>query len=217
MAKKRYTVTDKSVTDETTGFRLRVGEVVNVKDGQHVAGPNSWEVQRMLAGASYNGQVDLVKTLGGIEYSWRVRMNHCVPAARAAGMRQHPSTWRTPEQLHADAKALAKATGARTARVMLEVISQDGTRTKLGGEWVAPVPLVYAAGTRLGDVPEFDRSQHVTFRCSDHPEVQWLSKEPARSAWFPATDKAARCPQSCTVAADNYELVLDYTITPQRK
>ena len=46
----------------------------------------------------------------------------------------------------------------------------------------------YAKGTRLGDVPEFDRSQHVEFYCPAHPHTVWISKDPERSRWFTASD-----------------------------
>lgn len=74
----------------------------------------------------------------------------------------------------------------------------------------------YDKGTRLGDVPEFDRSIHVKFYCPAHPHTVWTSKDPERSRWFTATDSPTPhefCwhDQKCRFPLSDYILADDYT------
>lgn len=44
---------------------------------------------------------------------------------------------------------------------------------------------VYPAGTPLEDVMVFDRGIKVHFKCTDHPQWSYVSKDPYVSNWFP--------------------------------
>lgn len=44
---------------------------------------------------------------------------------------------------------------------------------------------VYPAGTPLEDVKVFDRGTKVLFKCTEHPQWTYASKDPYVSNWFP--------------------------------
>lgn len=44
---------------------------------------------------------------------------------------------------------------------------------------------VYHIGTDIRDIRSFDRSEKVHFGCALHPEIQFRSKDPFVSQWFP--------------------------------
>ncbi|NKX55967.1 hypothetical protein [Arthrobacter mobilis] len=68
----------------------------------------------------------------------------------------------------------------------------------------------HPAGTRIGTIRRYDRSTKVTFRCPDHPEKTWRSKDPRVSAWFIAEDaNPAEPPCECPV--DDYLTTAEYT------
>lgn len=49
----------------------------------------------------------------------------------------------------------------------------------------------YPAGTPIEEVHSFDRGQKVAFKCIDHPQWVYVSKDPYVSNWFPG-DKATQ-------------------------
>lgn len=58
---------------------------------------------------------------------------------------------------------------------------------------------VYPAGTPLQDVRAFDRGIKVHFKCTEHPQWSWASKDPWSSRWFPA-DRVTE--DACNTGAD---------------
>jgi hypothetical protein len=80
--------------------------------------------------------------------------------------------------------------------------------------YVAPEPVaVYPVGTRIGDLKHFDRSQHVLFKCPDHPDSAWSSKDPRSSSVFPQTDKTRDCGPGCLVSIYDYVTTHEYKPT----
>ena len=75
----------------------------------------------------------------------------------------------------------------------------------------ATKPATYPAGTLIGHVVKFDRSQHVQFRCPDHDTSVWVSKDPFVSSWFPASDETIDCPRTCGTMLRYYAITDDYT------
>lgn len=50
--------------------------------------------------------------------------------------------------------------------------------------------MLYPIGTNIRDITGFDRSTKVWFSCREHPQYEYMSKEPARSQLFPANHAA---------------------------
>jgi len=46
----------------------------------------------------------------------------------------------------------------------------------------------HPVGTNVRDIPHFDRGIKVRFSCREHPQYEYMSKEPGRSQWFPANE-----------------------------
>lgn len=67
------------------------------------------------------------------------------------------------------------------------------------------------AGSRVADVPHFDRSQKIKFKCPAHPQSAWASKDPFASSWFPASNETVDCHGACETRLVDYVLVDDYT------
>lgn len=119
--------------------------------------------------------------------------------------------------LRAFAEELALANGDTWAKIHVWARRADGKMTlSFPSEITVPQPVTYPAGTRVGTIKDFDRSQHLTFRCTDHPEAQYLSKDPFVSAWAPVGLERAICPPSCELPLNDYEIVLDYVVTPRQ-
>ena len=41
-------------------------------------------------------------------------------------------------------------------------------------------------GTNIGNITYFDRGTKVWFSCKEHPQYEYMSKQPSASQWFPA-------------------------------
>ena len=50
--------------------------------------------------------------------------------------------------------------------------------------------MLHPIGTNIRDITGFDRSTKVWFACKEHPQYEYMSKEPGRSNWFPANTAA---------------------------
>jgi len=50
--------------------------------------------------------------------------------------------------------------------------------------------MLHPIGTNIRDIIRFDRGTKVVFACKDHPQYEYMSKEPAVSQWFPANEAA---------------------------
>jgi hypothetical protein len=50
--------------------------------------------------------------------------------------------------------------------------------------------MLHPIGTNIHDITRFDRSTKVVFACKEHPEYEYMSKEPGASQWFPANEAA---------------------------
>lgn len=75
---------------------------------------------------------------------------------------------------------------------------------------VEPEPIaVYPAGTRIGDVKHFDRSQKVSFHCPKHPGNVFFSKDPYASTWF----GDSWCPNDCDVKFGDHIVDAEYRPT----
>lgn len=141
--------------------------------------------------------------------------------ARGLGQWTKQATWEELSATLAEMnRVMCEAWGTPSSVVQVGVFERNGTsgfcmRAPYAVPQAAPQPVVWVAGTKLSEVTEYDRSKKVTFRCPLHPEVQWISKEPSRSAWFPATDTGAACPKDCQAPLPSYELVLDYEVIPR--
>lgn len=48
----------------------------------------------------------------------------------------------------------------------------------------------YPIGTNIRDINHFDRGIKVVFACKEHPEYEYMSKQPSVSNWFPANEAA---------------------------
>lgn len=65
----------------------------------------------------------------------------------------------------------------------------------------------YATGTPVTEIQEFDRSQHVEFRCKKHENAVYFSKDPRISTWFVRNDGVeCRCKD-----LSGFETVSPYT------
>ena len=74
-----------------------------------------------------------------------------------------------------------------------------------------PAPIaVYPAGTRVGNVRDFDRSMKVLFHCPDHPGVVYMSKDPFVSTWF-VVEASGAC--DCHRPTGDYIVHEDYKPT----
>lgn len=67
----------------------------------------------------------------------------------------------------------------------------------------------YIAGSSIGDIPSFDRSQHVYFCCSVHPETEYFSKDPSVSRWFTTNDVVNT---ACGLSCPEMILTRDYVV-----
>jgi hypothetical protein len=50
--------------------------------------------------------------------------------------------------------------------------------------------MLYPIGTNIRDIARFDRGIKVVFACKEHPQYEYMSKEPGVSQWFPANEAA---------------------------
>jgi hypothetical protein len=48
--------------------------------------------------------------------------------------------------------------------------------------------MLYPIGTNISDITHFDRGIKVYFGCKEHPQYEYMSKEPCVSQWFPANE-----------------------------
>ena len=78
--------------------------------------------------------------------------------------------------------------------------------------YTQPEPIaVYPAGTKIGDVKHFDRSQHIHFRCPLHPEARYSSKDPFVSSWFSAPFPEDH--EGCSAGVGDYIVTSEYLPT----
>ena len=72
---------------------------------------------------------------------------------------------------------------------------------------------VTPAGKLVEDVPFFDRSIKVHFKCPLHPAEVYMSKDPYVSSWFPGAPDVHGCPKDCTSKVGEHILVSNYRPT----
>jgi len=68
---------------------------------------------------------------------------------------------------------------------------------------------IYPAGTPIEEVSIRDRSQKMIFKCDEHPDVEWASKDPFVSRWFGNPAQGSICPCEWS----NFKLSHDYSPT----
>lgn len=77
----------------------------------------------------------------------------------------------------------------------------------------APEFPVTPAGSKISDVPFFDRSIKVAFKCPEHDDARFMSKDPRVSAWFDQSLDGGRCPHDCKTETRDHILTHDYRPT----
>lgn len=100
---------------------------------------------------------------------------------------------------------------------------EDGTQEVKITERHLPAPApatppnpdlpVTPAGKTIDDVPFFDRSIKVVFKCPIHPDEVFASKDPYVSSWFPGAPGVHGCPKDCNSKTGEHILVSDYRPT----
>lgn len=62
----------------------------------------------------------------------------------------------------------------------------------------------FPINTDIHDITgEFDRGIKITFHCALHPEIEYRSKDPFVSQWFPANEITERCEFDASLMAEH--------------
>lgn len=92
-----------------------------------------------------------------------------------------------------------------TSRCLSET---EDHRTRIGGNGAAST--VHERGTALAEIKRPSRKGLIFFKCPQHHNARYKSRDPWISAWVMQDMVSKPCPESCDVPLDKMVLTADY-------